>query len=449
MVMGTADYLAPEQAIDSHGVDIRADIYGLGLTFYFLLAGKGPFEGGTTAQKLIWQQIRQPEPLCEVRPEVPREICDVVERMTAKEPAERYQTPVEVAEALAPWTATPIDPPSSGQMPRAGHLTSGAGNGAAPSTPSPGKAPTRPVSPSSRLASSPAPAPAAPKRRRAQAVLMVAAAVLLGAGVGGGCWLAFAQKGRVQASAPVAPTTSSITPAAAAPAAPVPPVPSRTAWVWSSYDAAGALVNANVATGTNPRFLVPAGQSLVFVANLGADLSLDAPKSAQKVTFAFSATAGLSGASGRPLGFGLFSSHKAPGQLEQFTGYFVLWNAGGPYFESYARSEGKDLFAGKQLGQGGKYEGILADSVDYTSQFQLNRTPSGDGISIGTNSAIDLAGAAAIGPNVNQTAFSKAVTPLLGEVSRFDSIAFRFTNTSPREATLALSGLRIVTEGDR
>src|ERR671918_103974 len=55
-VLGTADYLAPEQALDSHGVDIRADIYSLGATFYYLLTGSAPFPEGSVAQKLIWHQ---------------------------------------------------------------------------------------------------------------------------------------------------------------------------------------------------------------------------------------------------------------------------------------------------------------------------------------------------------------------------------------------------------
>jgi serine/threonine protein kinase len=59
-VLGTADYLAPEQALDSHAVDIRADIYSLGATFYFCLTGKTPFSEGTVAQKLIWHQTRAP-----------------------------------------------------------------------------------------------------------------------------------------------------------------------------------------------------------------------------------------------------------------------------------------------------------------------------------------------------------------------------------------------------
>ena len=116
-VLGTADYLAPEQAVDSHNVDIRCDIYSLGITFYFLLAGRSPFQEGTVAEKLIWHQVRQPTPIRELRPETPEGLADVLERMIAKEPDRRYQTPTELAKALAPFTQTPIDPPSADELP--------------------------------------------------------------------------------------------------------------------------------------------------------------------------------------------------------------------------------------------------------------------------------------------------------------------------------------------
>ena len=64
-VLGTAEYLAPEQAVDSSEVDIRADIYSLGVTFYFLLAGRSPFDHGSTTEKLLWHQHKEPEPLRE------------------------------------------------------------------------------------------------------------------------------------------------------------------------------------------------------------------------------------------------------------------------------------------------------------------------------------------------------------------------------------------------
>src|SRR3984893_5526125 len=102
-VLGTADYLAPEQALDSHGVDIRADIYSLGATFYYVLTVKTPLSEGTVAQKLIWHQTRQPKPIRVLRPEVPEGLVAVIDKMMAKDPAQRYQTPLAVAEALDPW----------------------------------------------------------------------------------------------------------------------------------------------------------------------------------------------------------------------------------------------------------------------------------------------------------------------------------------------------------
>jgi serine/threonine protein kinase len=108
-VLGTADYLAPEQVVDSHEVDIRADIYSLGATFYFLLTGKTPFGEGTAAQKLIWHQTRQVKPVRTVREDVPEAMEAVVSKMLAKDPGQRFQTPVEVVQALAEWAQIPVD----------------------------------------------------------------------------------------------------------------------------------------------------------------------------------------------------------------------------------------------------------------------------------------------------------------------------------------------------
>ena len=119
-VLGTADYLAPEQALDSHGVDIRADIYSLGATLYYLLAGQSPFQEGTVAQKLIWHQVREPRSIQEFRPDVPDELAAVINKMMAKKPEDRFQTPLELAEALSPWTQTPLAPPPEEEMPQLG-----------------------------------------------------------------------------------------------------------------------------------------------------------------------------------------------------------------------------------------------------------------------------------------------------------------------------------------
>jgi serine/threonine protein kinase len=117
-VLGTADYVAPEQALNSHDVDIRADIYSLGATFYFLLTARTLFPEGQITHKLIWHQTRQPTPLRQLRPETPAELAAVVERMIDKRPDRRYQTPAEVMEALTPWTRTPMPSPREDEMPR-------------------------------------------------------------------------------------------------------------------------------------------------------------------------------------------------------------------------------------------------------------------------------------------------------------------------------------------
>jgi serine/threonine protein kinase len=99
-VMGTADYIAPEQALSLHHVDHRADIYSLGATFYALLAGVPPFPAGTAAQKLLCHQLREPDPLPSLNGNVPSELGDIISTMMAKAPKDRFQSALEVADAL-------------------------------------------------------------------------------------------------------------------------------------------------------------------------------------------------------------------------------------------------------------------------------------------------------------------------------------------------------------
>jgi serine/threonine protein kinase len=115
-VLGTADYLAPEQAV-SNQVDIRADVYSLGGTLYFMLTGQTPFPDGTIAAKLVAHQSKEPRPVEEYRSDVPPGILAVLRAMRLKDPAERYQEPIEVADALAEWADLPIDPPPAKEMP--------------------------------------------------------------------------------------------------------------------------------------------------------------------------------------------------------------------------------------------------------------------------------------------------------------------------------------------
>ncbi|HEX4607604.1 MAG TPA: protein kinase, partial [Urbifossiella sp.] len=108
-MMGTPTYMAPEQWRDAALADIRADIYSLGCTLYFLLTGRPPFEG--TWQSLLFKhQQEEPEPLTKVRPDVPVALADVARRMMAKDPAARYQVPADVVKALAPFVKPPTEP---------------------------------------------------------------------------------------------------------------------------------------------------------------------------------------------------------------------------------------------------------------------------------------------------------------------------------------------------
>jgi serine/threonine protein kinase len=103
-VLGTADYIAPEQALSSE-VDIRADLYSLGATLYTLLSGAPPFRGKTTSQKLLAHQLKVAEPIHKVRPEVPVDLSRIIDQMMAKDVEARYQTPTEVREALEAFLA--------------------------------------------------------------------------------------------------------------------------------------------------------------------------------------------------------------------------------------------------------------------------------------------------------------------------------------------------------
>lgn len=119
-VMGTPEFIAPEQARDSHNSDVRADLYSLGCTLYFLLTGQPPFPDGTMTEKLLQHQFNIPEPMAPIRRErlqewsnahhdqeagkqmlhVPDAVEEVVRKLLAKDPADRHQTPLELANAL-------------------------------------------------------------------------------------------------------------------------------------------------------------------------------------------------------------------------------------------------------------------------------------------------------------------------------------------------------------
>jgi eukaryotic-like serine/threonine-protein kinase len=115
-VMGTPDFLSPEQSRSLHDVDIRSDLYSLGCTFYYLLTGSVPFPGGNTVDKLIRHNREEARPIEELRPDLPRAIAEIVRKLMAKNPSDRFQTPDELMDALAPHAAPsvmdwPIAPP--------------------------------------------------------------------------------------------------------------------------------------------------------------------------------------------------------------------------------------------------------------------------------------------------------------------------------------------------
>lgn len=102
-VLGSVDYLAPEQAVGSPEVDHRADIYALGCTFYFLLTGRPPFPEGTLAERILKHQTQEPQSILQLRPGTPRELVKICQKMMAKQPEKRFQSVAEVAHALGQW----------------------------------------------------------------------------------------------------------------------------------------------------------------------------------------------------------------------------------------------------------------------------------------------------------------------------------------------------------
>jgi eukaryotic-like serine/threonine-protein kinase len=104
-VVGTVDYIAPEQAGDARGADIRADIYGLGCSLFYLLTGDPPFPGDDVVEKIRARVQRDAPSVRRGRPEVSPALEQVLARMMARGPADRFQTPGEVAKALEPHTA--------------------------------------------------------------------------------------------------------------------------------------------------------------------------------------------------------------------------------------------------------------------------------------------------------------------------------------------------------
>jgi serine/threonine protein kinase len=140
-MLGTPDYVAPEQTLDAHKADIRADIYSLGCTLYFLLSGGPPFQETSLFEILKAHHERDPKPLNLVRPDVPVELAAVVAKMMAKDPTKRYQMPTEVAKALVPFFRPgQTVPTSTGLEPAPSQATTPTTHGFAATTPNAGTA---------------------------------------------------------------------------------------------------------------------------------------------------------------------------------------------------------------------------------------------------------------------------------------------------------------------
>ncbi len=100
VTLGTFDYISPEQARDPRNADIRSDIYSLGCTFFFMLAGQPPFPEGTVLQKLLQHQGDEPPDIVQFRPELPEESSRVLRKMMAKDPGRRYAGPADLVADL-------------------------------------------------------------------------------------------------------------------------------------------------------------------------------------------------------------------------------------------------------------------------------------------------------------------------------------------------------------
>ncbi len=100
VLLGTPDYLAPEQARDPRSIDIRADIYSLGCTLYHLITGQPPFPDKNILNQMIRHATEAPKPMAEFNAAIPEGLAQIADWMMAKQPAQRYPTPARAAQAL-------------------------------------------------------------------------------------------------------------------------------------------------------------------------------------------------------------------------------------------------------------------------------------------------------------------------------------------------------------
>jgi serine/threonine protein kinase len=163
VVMGTPDFIAPEQARNPRGVDHRADIYSLGCTLYFLLTGRAPFTEGGSIEKMLAHQMDDPTPIEQIRQDVPPHIHAIIRKMMAKRPSDRFESAQHVADALTSLNA-PETVPSIALPPNVGNTASeddDAGTTAVVRV-TPNVGPTKPMTPPPAPPAAPPPAPPAP-----------------------------------------------------------------------------------------------------------------------------------------------------------------------------------------------------------------------------------------------------------------------------------------------
>ena len=130
-ILGSVDYLAPEQGLESADFDHRADVYSLGCTLYFLLTGHPPFPEGTLPERIVKHQMQQPQSIRQQRPDAPTDLVGICEKMMAKRAEDRFQSAEDVSRVLAQWhlpqpqqkhivplkTAQPLDAPDGQRIP--------------------------------------------------------------------------------------------------------------------------------------------------------------------------------------------------------------------------------------------------------------------------------------------------------------------------------------------
>ena len=134
MMIGTPDYVSPEQIRDSRSADIRSDLYSLGCTLYHMLTGQVPFGGPHVRDKLYLQQASDPTPVEELRSDVPIGVAAVVRKLMAKKPRDRYQDPTEVAAVLRPYLIPSNETLTDAVAPTAPGLPSGSSQWELPRT---------------------------------------------------------------------------------------------------------------------------------------------------------------------------------------------------------------------------------------------------------------------------------------------------------------------------